>query len=211
MTIDVIKRLYYKDGLSAREVGEKLGKTVWQIIRFMKRNNLSLRSAAQTQKIQFSKKPLSFKIINSFSLKNKLLHQAGLMLYWAEGSKTNNGTVDLANSNEEMIMLFLIMLRKIYRVNEKRIRILIYCYANQNTQTLIHYWSKKLHIPRNQFIKPYIRLDYKPSKTYKMPHGLVHVRYNDKKLFMKIWEEIGIISSRLIKSWDGGVVKRTSL
>lgn len=197
MSIEQVKHLYYQDGLSTREIGEKLGKTVWQVISFMKKNNLKLRSSAETQKMQFYKTPLSFAKVSNLSGRKKLLHQAGLMLYWAEGSKAYPRTVDLANSDEQMILLFLKMLREIYRVDESRIRILLYCYGNQDAQKLIHYWSQKLSIRQSQFIKPYKRQDYDLNKINKMPHGLVHVRYNDIRLFMKIREEIAIIANTL--------------
>ncbi len=141
MTIDEVKRLYFERGLSSREVGEILGKTAWQIIGLMNKNNIELRTSAQTQKLQFSRKPLSFQKNSHLSNRQKMLYFVGHMLYWAEGTKANDRTVDLANSDEKMILIFLKMLREIYRIDEKRLRILIYCYANQSTQGLIRYWS----------------------------------------------------------------------
>ena len=41
-------------------------------------------------------------------------------------------------------------------------------------------------ISLNQFIKPYIREDFKVDKIDKMKYGLVHIRYSDKKLFLQI-------------------------
>ncbi|PIR08464.1 hypothetical protein COV53_02910 [Candidatus Gottesmanbacteria bacterium CG11_big_fil_rev_8_21_14_0_20_37_11] len=200
MDIDRIKKWYYEDGLSCRDIGEKIDKTVWQIYRLMKRKNLTLRRASETLQIQFYKKPLSFRKKKQLSYKEKLLHQSGLMLYWAEGTKTDDCTVDFANSNEKMVLIYIKMLREIYRVDKKRIRILLYCYANQDHHKLIDYWSIKLQVPKAQFIKPYIRHDYNKNKTHKMPHGLIHIRYNDKRLFMKIMEEIDIIASKLLQS-----------
>lgn len=198
MTIEDVKKLYYEEGLSTRQIADKLGKTVWQVISFMKKNHLKRRSSAETQILQFFHRPLSFNKIENFSQNQRRLHEAGLVCYWAEGVKVNNGVVDLANSDEKMIIIFLKMLREIYRVDEKRIRILIYCYGNQNTQGLIDYWSLKLFIPQSQFIKPYVRYDYNEQKVNKMPHGLVHVRYNDKRLFLKIMDEIDIIVARFL-------------
>lgn len=194
MAIDNIKKMYYEEGLSCREIAEKTDKTVWQIIFLMRKHKLKLRTSAETLSIQFLKKPLSFNKKFNLSQQEQLLHVAGLMLYWAEGNKTGN-VVDLSNSNEKTILVFLKMLRKIYRINEKKIRILIYCYANQEIKALINYWSTKLNVPKKQFIKPYIRKDYNQLKIHKMPYGLVHVRYNDKRLFLKIKEEIDIIAT----------------
>ncbi|MEK6881506.1 MAG: hypothetical protein AABY22_17925, partial [Nanoarchaeota archaeon] len=44
---------------------------------------------------------------------------------------------DLANSNPNVISLFIKMLRQIYGVNEKRLRVYLYCYENQNPEDII--------------------------------------------------------------------------
>jgi len=41
-------------------------------------------------------------------------------------------------------------------------------------------------VPVQQFTKPYVRKDYKIEKIDKMPYGLVHIRYADKKLYLQI-------------------------
>lgn len=211
MDIDEIKKLYEKDGLSAREIGEKRQMSEWQIYSFMKKNNIKRRKNSETKNLQYQRKELSFNKKSEFNSNELELYYAGLMLYWGEGAKSGNGTVDFANSNETMVSIFLKMLRKIYSVDEKRLRILLYCYSNQNVNNLTLYWSKKLKIPRKQFIKPYVRQNYNPKKINKMPFGLVHVRYNDKKLFILINEEIKLVAKKLINNncWGGGAVNRT--
>jgi len=115
------------------------------------------------------------------------------MLYWAEGAKNlgkqvRGGTIDLANSEPRMIQLFLKFLRKICGVNEKRLRGQLYCYANQDIDSLKKHWNEVTRIPLNQFSKPYARKDFLPEKKDKMKYGLIHIRYSDKKLFLQIKE-----------------------
>lgn len=186
LPIDKVKKLYYQNGLSAREVGEELNIPVWQVIRFMKKNNLPRRAASETQKLQFRKKKGTFTIKKNLSKKEEKLRIAGLMLYWAEGVKTSDNTVDLTNSDPHMIKLFLRMLREVYGIKEEKLRVLLYCYANQDIKKLIGYWVKATKIPQKQFIKPYIRQDFLEKKKGKMRYGLVHIRYHDKKLVAKI-------------------------
>ena len=115
--------------------------------------------------------------------KDKELRIAGLMLYRGEGTKYGNNVFDLANSYPEMIKFFLQMLRRIYGILEEKLRVLLYCYADQNVDELKKFWVKVTDINEKQFIKPYIRQDYKESKKGKMSFGLIHVRYHDKKLY----------------------------
>jgi len=192
-----VKDLYYKKGLSASKVGKKLGFSVWQIIKFMKKNNLPRRNQAETHHLAFLASPSSFKFKTNLTNKEKELKTAGLMLYWGEGAKTTNKTVDLANSDPLMIKLFLKMLRGIYGIKEEKLKVLIYAYANQNIKKLINYWIEITGISQKQFNKPYIRQDFLEKKKNKMPYGLIHIRYHDKKLVTLIKSDI----ERLIKKF----------
>ena len=121
--------------------------------------------------------------------KEKLLKTAGLMLYWGEGAKKNSHCVDFANSDPDMILVFLKFLRQIYQINESRLRIYLYSYNSLPTYDLITYWSKLTKIPPSQFSKPYIR-PKSELKHDKMQHGLIHIRYSDIRLFNLIMNEI---------------------
>ena len=195
--IDVLK-LYNKFGLSANEIAQKYNISVWRVISFMRRNKIKRRKPSETIKIQFERSPLSFKRIDKLDINLQKLFISGLSLYWAEGSKANKAAVDFANSNEKMLLIFTRMLRKIYFVNEKRLRVYIYCFSNQNSGKLIEYWSEKLNIPQKLFSKPYVRRDFKTEKVGKMPYGLVHVRYYDTRLLRQILLDIDIIATDLL-------------
>jgi hypothetical protein len=192
-----IRDLYHKDKLSTHEVAEKLGISQWRVISLMRRKNIPRRTSSESNHILFLRKPLSYNKKEKLPLSEKFLHKAALMLYWAEGSKKGKHSVDLANSDEKLILVFLKALRRIYRVDEKKLRVFLYCYANQSAVKLTRYWSRLLQIPKSQFIKPYIRRDFREEKRDVMPNGLVHIRYCDKRLLEQIKSEIDIIYSEL--------------
>ncbi len=189
--LEKVKSLYYKKGYSARQIGEFFGRSATSIYKFMRRYGLVRRSAAETNNIAYVRQDPSYHLKKYLTPKEEKLKIAGIMLYWAEGSKNlarqNRGaTVDLANSDPLMIQLFLEFLRKICGIDKKRLRILLYCYANQDIKALKRYWHKVTKISLNQFIKSYVREDFLPDKIGKMKYGLVHIRYSDKKLFLQI-------------------------
>lgn len=184
--------------MSAREISQKYKVSVWKIISFMRRNKILRRKPSETQKLQFERKILTFNKKVNLDISDQQLLLSGLSLYWAEGSKVNKFAVDFANSNEKMLLIFLRMLRHIYVVDEGKLRVYIYCFANQNSTKLIKYWSSKFGIPEKQFSKPYIRSDFKIGKIGKMPNGLVHVRYYDVKLLRQILSDIDIIATDLL-------------
>ena len=171
-----------------REIGKRLGVSIDAVTYFMRKNELKRRSFSEINKIIFTRKPLSFKK-KVFSKLNKELMAIGIMLYWGEGAKGGivgrNNVVDLANSDPKMVKVFLSFLRKIYSVDEKKFRCLLYCYSNQNPKKLMKFWSDLTEIPLSQFTKPYVRKDFR-LEGRKMIHGLIHIRYADKKLLIEI-------------------------
>lgn len=195
-TIKDVEELYCNGGLSAGDIAKKFDRTNGSVYRFMKRNGLARRPANETNNIKYLKKEPSFQIKKHLSSKNQKLKIAGIMLYWAEGYKNlaksvRGGMIDLANSDTQMIKTFLKFLREICGIREDKLRVQLYCYANQDVDLLKRYWSELTMIPEKQFIKPYIREDFKIDKIDKMKYGLVHIRYADKKLFLQIkrWTE----------------------
>src|SRR3989344_1670152 len=185
---NIIKKLYYKEGLSTIEIGKELAVSEWVVLSFMRRNDMARRTFFEANQKKFERKPLSFSIKKNLSVKEKELKTAGAMIYWAEGAKAVNSawTIDFANSNTSMVKLFLKFLREICRVDEKRLIVQLYCYSNQGVEDLKKYWYKETRIPLTQFIKPYVREDFLPEKIGKMKYGLVHIRYSDKKLLLQI-------------------------
>lgn len=185
--ISLVKKLYYKDVFSMEKVAEDLGVSMSALVYFMRKYDLKRRTPKENEKIKFAKKPLSFdkQKLNTSYLKELAI--IGIMLYWAEGYKGNesNCTVDFANSDPLMIKLFIKFFRLIYKPSEKKIRIYLYCYSNQNIKTLISFWSKLTKVSKNQFLKPYVRSDFREDGR-KMKYGLIHIRYHDKKLLLDI-------------------------
>lgn len=183
--LKLVRRWYYTGQKSAPRIAEKLGVSVWVVYKFMKRHGLPRRTFSEENALRFERKSPSFQIKRTLTNRERELRALGVALYWGEGYKGGYG-IDFANSNPEMIKLFLKFLRRICGINEKRLRILLYCYANQNVRKLSRFWSKLASVPAKQFSKPYVRKDFKIDKKEKMPFGLVHIRYSDKKLLLLI-------------------------
>lgn len=190
LPVNLVKKLYYDEKLSTIDIAKQLKVTPWVVLKFMRRTGLPRRSLKETNIIVFNRKPISFSLKKNLSKEEEKLKIAGIMLYWAEGGKSNPKlrvwTVDFANSNPLMVKLFINFLRQICGVDEKRLRVLLYCYADQNIEDLKNFWYKITGINRKQFIKPYVRKDFLTEKSGKMKYGLVHIRYSDKKLLLQI-------------------------
>lgn len=195
--IERVRNLYNR-GFSAASIARELDTSVWRIYKLMKEHAIKRRTFREANRAYFLGKPLSFQIKSELSQSEQVLMNTGLMLYWSEGSKRDGKTVDLANSDPEMIQIFLQFLRKIYRVSEERLRILLYCYSNQSIPRLTKYWSNITGLPQKQFTKPYVRKDFLPEKTDRMPYGLVHVRYSDQRLLAQIMNDMRVLINNML-------------
>ncbi|MDP3763806.1 MAG: hypothetical protein Q8Q92_04170 [bacterium] len=194
-----------------KAIGLELSVSIDAVCYFMRKHRLKRRDGSESSALLFSRKPLSYKIKNNLSASDLELKTAGIMLYWAEGYKTtkSNG-IDFANSDQGMIVVFVSFLRKICGIDAKRLRVLLYCYSNQDTNKLIAFWSKLAKIPISQFTKPYVRTDFRLDKKNKMKMGMVHIRYSDKKLWLQVMQWIKEYQQKLLRV-GGGVVNRTAL
>lgn len=197
LNIAKIKNLYWNKQFNLEELSYKLGVSVWSLYSFMNKNKIPRRSLTEANYLNNKYKP-QFKNKEKLTIAEQKLKISGLMLYWAEGTFQGN-TVDFANSNPEMIKVFLRFLREICGVREKRLRIYLYAYSYQNIDQLKNYWHQITQIPLSQFTKPYIRIGNPNLSKRKLLYGLVHIRYNDKRLLQLIKSWI----DKFIKDWAG--------
>ena len=189
-----IKNLY-ESGETMATIAKNLNVSVDALTYAIRRMNIPRRSIQKVNALRFAKKAPSFKITLTKTPAEKTIETLGLALYWAEGYKTEKSHgVDFANSDPIMISAFMKFLRTCYNLDKKRLRVLLYCYNDQDTAELIHYWSNLTKIHPSQFSKPYIRENPRQNGR-KMKYGLIHIRYADKKLLYDILSRINRLKS----------------
>jgi transposase-like protein len=76
-----------------------------------------------------------------------------VMLYLCEGSKSKGTSLCFGNSDPGIIRLFLQLFRRCYAIDEKKFRCTVQCRADQDTETLISFWSIITLIPKDQFYR----------------------------------------------------------
>ena len=107
---------------------------------------------------------------------------AGFFLYWGEGSKTASATTALTNTNPTMLVFFINWL-KLFGIKKSDLRVKLHLYSDMDIEKTKKWWSKKLHIPLEQFRKPYIKKTAQSSAVYKgyFRQGTCSVIYEDVK------------------------------
>ena len=177
----------YRSGLSAQQIANHFDISLDATYYALRRLKVQRRTAQEANRVRFEAKPLSYHLKTKLTQTEEHLKFAAVILYWAEGYKAGRNTIDFANSDPQMALIFKRFLSEICRVDEKRIRGHLYCYEGQDVKALTCYWSRLLSIPKRQFIKPYIKKKASPGpRGPRMLHGLVHVVYCDTKLLRQI-------------------------
>lgn len=126
----------------------------------------------------------------------------GIVLWWAEGTKSrqdmrwkNSWTyhVDVTNTDQKIIKIFLDFLRKDIGIDENRLKLQLHIHEGDNQEELETYWSKATKIPKSRFTKTIIRP--KGNKVGKSK-GTCKIRYCDKATYLKLSQLLSdVISS----------------
>ncbi|MGB7340996.1 MAG: hypothetical protein WBC91_19015 [Phototrophicaceae bacterium] len=121
------------------------------------------------------------------------LHLAGCMLYWAEGSKNRN-SVEIVNSDVDMLVYFMRFLRESLNVQEPKFRFRVNAYLNNDlTQTdIIDYWMNKLNLTSVNLNKSSFNKQPSSSKQQgrKLPYGVCEININSTRLSQHIYGAI---------------------
>lgn len=107
----------------------------------------------------------------------------GLGLYWGEGTKKNLRTVRLGNTDPYLLKAFLVFLRKMYAIDESKLRFALQIFTDMNQEREEKFWRDFLHVNKKQFYKT-INTRSGSIGTYreKSKHGVLTVYFGNKKL-----------------------------
>lgn len=179
----------YRSGKSAKQVADHYGVSLDAVFYTLRKLKVPRRSIQESNRLRYENKEPSFALRTIQTSEARELKLAAVMLYWAEGYKASGTTVDFANSDPDMVRVFLRFLREVCGVREDKLRVHLYCYEGQDVENLRTFWSTLTSIPKSRFSKPYIKQGTAGPRGHRMHHGLVHVRYCDKKLLkqMLVW------------------------
>lgn len=175
--------LMYEEGLSASQISDHFSMSTSGINYHLRKAGVKKRDISdaitKVYKTRFGKKQFNLK--KDLTEKEKCLKSAGVMLYWAEGTKTRR-YVAFTNSDPKMIRIIVEFFRTICGVSEERLRGQIHAYTDHNVDHLLDFWSKITKIPKEQFQQTYVHKQKIGSYKKNSKYGTVTIRYSDKEL-----------------------------
>jgi transposase len=123
-----------------------------------------------------------------------LLHQAGCMLYWAEGAKSRN-TIKFSNSDPQMALFFRRFLTDALAIELDEIVMTLNVYTNNGMaiDEIERYWLDLLGLPDTAVRKH--TLDHMPTSSSgqaknKLPYGVCTLRVGSTWLLQHIYGAI---------------------
>lgn len=120
-------------------------------------------------------------------------------LYLGEGFK-NGARTGFCNSNPKTMKGFVQLLRKVYNIDEAKLRCGIYGRYDQNPEALVSFWSKKLNIPKRRFHKTQLDKRTMGRKTKEGYMGVCAVYYFDASIERRLMAISGEILGLVAQS-----------
>lgn len=125
-------------------------------------------------------------------LLNEKLWLAGLMLYWAEGHKSNH--VGITNSDPNIIEFMMEWFRRYCCVDNSRFKPRLNLHSGQDEDEIKEFWSNVIKLPKEQFGKSYIKKEGTGHRKNILYKGTLQINICSSDLLHKIlgWIE-GVI------------------
>ncbi len=104
-------------------------------------------------------------------------------LYWAEGEKSGSA-VSFTNSDPSMILLYLSLLRRSFKIEKKKLKAVLHLHPYHNIKKQIIFWSRLTGIPQEQI---FVYNKHNSGKNIRKDYpGCIAIRYFDVKIYKEI-------------------------
>ena len=176
----------YKSGYSVADISKKLGKNSSNISRWCRKtqeiDSDKVASSEEKRRQQF----FNLDEIDLESLDVNMCRILLAVIYWCEGAKyPSSNRVDFVCSDENLVITFLFLFRKSFKLDESKFRVKLQIHTDQNFEEITSYWSDKLKIPESKFTKPTVT-EKRGGRYRKMYRGTCSVRYGDYSVLLRI-------------------------
>ncbi|NQU77524.1 hypothetical protein HQ544_02390 [Candidatus Falkowbacteria bacterium] len=107
------------------------------------------------------------------------------LIYICEGATDVNSGATFINSDPGLIQLYLFLLRKSFKLDEKKFRVCVHLHTYHEKAKQIKYWSKITKIPLEQFMKPHQKRST-GKRTKEGYQGCISIRYYDYRVAIEL-------------------------
>ena len=175
---------WFKDHSWSKEIGRKLA------VRSQQKSSIVLKELGKIRgkhlRVLYDQATVEAK--DDFdSLKYHPLFIAAMMIYWGEGDKLSKNRISIANTEPNMLRVFIYFLKNICGIKSEKIRAWILAYPDMDIDLSKKYWIENTGLLDSNFRKT-ITIQGKPTKR-KLNHGVCTVELSSTyfKIKMLIW------------------------
>ncbi|MBI4342551.1 MAG: hypothetical protein HY599_04215 [Candidatus Omnitrophica bacterium] len=183
-----LRTLYCEQRLSMMEIAQRLSTTHATVLYWLKKHAIQRRSWSESTYAKRNPIGDPFTIPDRLSPEQEALLQAGLLLYWAEGTK-GGPSLQIANLDPRMLQLFVKFLRLVCRIHEQRLYVYVRVHRSFSRTAARRYWSRLLSIVPTR-VHVYMHTDTRGKRKQWSPYGLATLEFHNSKL--KRWLEQAI-------------------
>lgn len=164
------------------EIAQKTGYSNSGVKYLADKYNIKRRSRSEANYLKYNPTGDPFKVKKLKSKRDIELFNLGIGLFLGEGCKKTRNHVVLANTNPEIIKLFLEFLRNICGVENHKIKAALNIYDDVNIYKALTFWQTETKIPLIQFYKPIIRKSRGGTYKDKSKYGTLAISISNTKL-----------------------------
>ncbi|HBI25820.1 MAG: hypothetical protein UT41_C0001G0162 [Candidatus Wolfebacteria bacterium GW2011_GWC2_39_22] len=186
-TADVLENLYLKEQKSTSDIAKALHCSENKITYWLKKFGIPKRSISEAIYLKKNPEGDPFRFRLPKTKEEAILFGMGIGLYWGEGTKANNNTVRLGNSDPKLIRMFMDFLVTFFAVNEEDFRYHLHIFTDIDINRARKYWMDELGMAETQFYKPTItRTGKLGTYRHKSEYGVLTIYYGNIKLRNKL-------------------------
>ncbi len=163
------------------EIAQELHTSHATVLYWLKKYEIPRRSWSESAYAKQNRDGDPFAIPKALTTTQRELLAAALLLYWAEGDKTNKAGTKIGNLDGRMLQVFIRFLREVCCADESRLSVYVRVHRRFPLSKARRYWSRALELPPHR-VKIYRHID-KRSKAHKQwsPYGLAILEFHSTK------------------------------
>lgn len=209
-----LEKMYLREGKSMKTIAEELHCSVHRVQYWLQKFNIQRRSISEAIYQWHNPNGDPFLYSPPRTSKDHILFGMGIGLYWGEGTKADQNTVRLGNTDPALLKNFLAFLERFFQIRRQDCRFGLQIFTDINQNEALDFWIKQLKISKSQFYKVTTTVSGSIG-TYrqKSRYGVLTIYYNNKKLrnlLVKILTQHGYLQtssrpSSVVEQHNGNV------
>lgn len=177
-----LMRLYYAEQRSMQEIADLFGCSANKIVYWMNYYGLERRQISDAVYAKWNPDGDPFCIHEPQTLEEHQLFALAIGLYMGEGTRNGIHEVALANTNPNVLKIFIRFMIEICGVQRDKLRLKLNVYDDCDVEEAINWWCNQVNLKKEQFFAPTIRLSRGGTHIQKSQYGTVTVAFGNVKL-----------------------------